>query len=136
MSEQLPIDPSRTTANRDLRWPRLVANSLWVVICFAIGSFVIDLAASVWNHKLKADLLSARVLWWFANAVGLGCSLVCSWAFLPGWRKNFSVAQKEILRNELADNKALVRSHRQRASRRSGRESRERVSHEAFVKHS
>src|SRR6059036_1440243 len=69
MSEHLPTNSDVTGANRDLRWPRLVANSLWIVICFAIGSFAIDLITSVWNHKLKTEIFSLRVVWWFAKAI-------------------------------------------------------------------
>jgi TRAP-type C4-dicarboxylate transport system permease small subunit len=72
MSEQLPTNSEVTGANRDLRWPRLVANSLWTVICFAIAWFAMDLITSVWNHKFKTDVFSLRVLWWFAKAVVVG----------------------------------------------------------------
>ena len=59
-------------ANRDLRWPRLVANSIWMVIYFGLGSLANDLIQSVWNHNFTTSVLSARVLLWFGKALAIG----------------------------------------------------------------
>ncbi len=77
MSKHIPSETSHVTAdaptrNRDLRWPRLVANSIWIVVCFALGSFVSDLIGSIWNHNFKADVLSTHVFWWLGKAVAVG----------------------------------------------------------------
>ena len=77
MPEPASIEPMRTApeaqaSNRDLRWPRLAANSIWIAICFGAGSFVNDLIGSVWNHNLKADIFSARVFWWLGQAIAFG----------------------------------------------------------------
>jgi len=69
-TERVPAEAPN--GNRDLRWPRLVANSLWILICFALGSFVSDLIGSVWNHNFKADVLSANVFWWLGKALAVG----------------------------------------------------------------
>ena len=76
MSEPVALNSSHytidTPANRDLRWPRLVANSLWWVIYAALGSFFNDLIGSVWNHNFTASILSAQVLLWFGKALAVG----------------------------------------------------------------
>lgn len=59
-------------ANRDLRWPRLVANSLWIMIWFGMGSFASDLIGSVWNHNFITSVLSAQVFLWFGKALAIG----------------------------------------------------------------
>src|SRR5258706_12439773 len=67
-----PHAEADTPPNRDLRWPRLVANSLWWVICGALGSFFSDLTGSVWNHRFAASILSAHVFPWLGKAVAVG----------------------------------------------------------------
>ena len=58
--------------NRDLRWPRLVADSIWMVIYFGLGSLANDLIQSLWNHNLTTSVLSARVFLWFGKALAIG----------------------------------------------------------------
>jgi hypothetical protein len=58
--------------NRDLRWPRLVADSIWMVIYFGLGSLANDLIRSVWNHNFTTSVLSARVFLWFGKALAIG----------------------------------------------------------------
>jgi hypothetical protein len=77
MSEPVALNSSHLTTDtpptgRDLRWPRLVANSLWMVICFGLGSFASDLIGSVWNHNFTATVLSAQVFLWFGKALAIG----------------------------------------------------------------
>jgi len=67
-----PVMTDDPAANRDLRWPRLVANSLWIVICFGLGSFVSDLLGSVWNHTFTTSVLSAQLFLWFGKALAVG----------------------------------------------------------------
>lgn len=59
-------------ANRDLRWPRLVANSIWMVIYLGLGSLANDFIQSVWNHNFTTSVLSARVFLWFGKALAIG----------------------------------------------------------------
>jgi hypothetical protein len=68
-SQQAAAD---TPANRDLRWPRLVANSLWWVISDALGFFSSDLIGSVWNHNFTASILSGKVFLWLGKALAVG----------------------------------------------------------------
>lgn len=70
-TSQVPATDS-ANANRDLRWPRLVANSIWMVICLGLGSLANDLIQSVWNHNFTTSVLSARVFLWFGKAVAIG----------------------------------------------------------------
>ncbi len=77
MSESGALNSSHVTTdtptpNRNLRWPRLVANSLWWVICAALGSFFSDLIGSVWNHSFTATILSAQVFLWLGKALAVG----------------------------------------------------------------
>ena len=77
MSKPVALNSSHVTTdtpseNRDLRWPRLVANSLWIVIWFGLGSLASDLIGSVWNHNFTTSVLSAQVLLWFGKALAIG----------------------------------------------------------------
>src|SRR5260221_8454736 len=77
MSKPVVLNSSNATidtpsANRDLRWPRLVANSLWMAIWFGLGSLASDLIGSVWNHNFTTSVLSAQVFLWFGKALAIG----------------------------------------------------------------
>lgn len=68
MSKPIENETEHVTAGapnekRDLRWPRLAANSLWIVICVALGVFANDLIGSVWNHNFKSRCaIGARIV--------------------------------------------------------------------------
>jgi hypothetical protein len=80
MSKPAALNSSQVTAetpaaNRDLRWPRIVASSLWMVIWFGLGSLASDLIGSVWNHNFTTSVLSAQVFLWFGKALAIGLFL-------------------------------------------------------------